>query len=353
MYKPAKISVCIFVLTLVVVLNGCSTDGSGNGEPIEPWVESSCGEDERQYYAALLPDFTREFDIAIAPTTRNMSTAGADLEDAISQATALGDCLHIILQISFGGATANLYDYRRLVDYSLRASMEISLTLDIRSLPQGADFADSYIRNTYLDEVEALISEYPPDFLNLCMEMNAYALEEATKDDYPNLVTLYEEAYDLVKFLSPDTIVYFSHSWELDLWHTLDAPLTMFSDLHDRLDAAGISTFPQLYGIENPAEIPGIYYTDLPQYVDVPIIVECGYSDDSEYGGSEGLARDFPPELIRALGDLNLLLIQLVEMHDLPAEGLDPFFHQMGLRRLDGAAKPIYCGWQYIADSGT
>jgi hypothetical protein len=127
----------------------------------------------------------------------------------------------------------------------------------------------------------------------------------------------------------------------------------MFKDLRNHIDAAGISTFPQIVGIKQPAEIPGIYYYDLPQYVDVPIIVECGFSDSANYDSSPEIARDFPPHLMRALGDLNLALIQLVEMHDLPSEGLDPFFRYMGLRSIDGAAKSIYCGWLYIADAGT
>ncbi len=331
---------------------GCATGGSSSAEPIEPWVESLCTGSVIGHFESLLPDFTRDFDIAVVPTTRNMSTSNADLDEAVSQSKTLGDYLHVILLVSFDDPSANLYDYKRIVDAAGRASMGVSLALDIRSLPQGYHFDDSFIRQAYLDEVEQLLNEYPPDYFNLVMEMNAYALDDATRDDYPNLVSLYEEAYDMVKFHSPNTVTYFSHSWELDLWYVLDSPLSLFTDLADKLDAAGISTFPQLFDIYDPAEIPGIYFQDLPHYVSVPVIVECGFSDDPAYNSSENIARDFPPQLIRALGDLNLELIQLVEMHDLPAEGLDPIFRHMGLRRLDGSAKPIYCGWQYIADSG-
>jgi hypothetical protein len=348
-----KILDYIIFTIVITTLSGCAVGDSTAAEPIEPWVESSCGEDAHQHYAALLPGFTRDFEIAVGPTTRNMSASQLDLDDAVSKAKALGKYLHVILLCSFGDPTANLYDYRRLVDVAARASMGLSLALDIRSLPHGAGFADANIRQAYLDEVEQLVNEHPPEFLNLCVEMNAYALDDATKADYPNLVTLYEEAYNRVKFLSPDTVTYFSHSWELDLLHITDGPLNMFKDLRNHIDAAGISTFPQIVGIKQPAEIPGIYYYDLPQYVDVPIIVECGFSDSANYDSSPEIARDFPPHLMRALGDLNLALIQLVEMHDLPSEGLDPFFRYMGLRSIDGAAKSIYCGWLYIADAGT
>jgi len=343
----------MIIIIVLATLSGCAVGDSTGGGTIEPWVESSCGEDAHQHYAALLPGFTRDFEIAVGPTTRNMSTAQVDLDDAVSKARALGKYLHVILLCSFGDPAANIYDYQRFVDIAARASMGISLSLDIRSLPHGASFADANIRSAYMDEVEKLINEHPPEFLNLCVEMNAYALDDATEADYPNLVALYEEAYSQVKFLSPDTVTYFSHSWELDLLHITDNPLDLFRDMHNYIDAAGITTFPQLIGIKQPAEIPGIYYYDLPQYVDVPIIVECGFSDSAEYDSSVEIAGDFPPHLIRALGDLNLALIQLVEMHDFPSDGLDPFFRYMGLRRTDGEAKPIYCGWQYIADAGT
>ena len=347
------LAISISLITLATAVVGCAIGDSTGGGTIDPWVESSCGDDAQQHYAALLPGFTRDFEIAVGPTTRNMSTAQVDLDDVVSKARALGKYLHIILLCSFGDASANLYDYRRFVDVAERASMGISLSLDIRSLPHGASFADAGIRQAYLDEVEELVNERAPAFLNLCVEMNAYALDDATEADYPNLVTLYKEAYSQVKFLSPDTVTYFSHSWELDLLHIPDGPLNLFRDLDNYIDAAGISTFPQLVGIKQPSEIPGIYYYDLPEYVDVPIIVECGFSDSADYDSSPEIARDFPPHLIRALESLNLQLIQLVEMHDLPSQDLDPFFRDMGLRTIDGSAKPVYCGWQFVADSGT
>ena len=353
MSRIFAITILATIFATAAVIQGCAAGGTSGDGAIGPWVETSCTDGDYQHFASLLPGFVRSFEIAVTPTTRNMSTGDFDLEETVSQARAIGDNLHIILLCSFGDPATNLYDYRRLVDFADRASMGISLSLDIRSLPDGYDFSNSQIRQTYLDEVEGLVDEYPPDYFNLCMEMNAYALDDATKSDYHNLVSLYEEAYDLVEYLSPNTVTYCSHSWELDLLHVLESPVSLLTDLGNRLDAAGISTFPQLAGIEEPSEIPGIYFQDLPHYVSVPIIVECGFSDDSAYGSSEAIARDFPPQLIRALGDLNLSLIQLVEMHDLPATGLDPLFHQMGLRRLDGSAKPIYCGWQFIADSGT
>ena len=345
----------IFYILLISSITACgcavgdTTDGTNS---IEPWIESACTGETASYYATLIPGFVRDFSIASAPTTKYMSTNEVDLEDAVSQAKAIGDYLYIILSCSFIDPAANLSDYRLLCDFAGRADMAVSLALDISRLPPGAAFNDPSIRQNYLAEIENLILEYPPNLLNLCMEMNVYAFGEDTREDYPNLVSLYEEAYDMVESLNPGIVTYMSHSWELDLFHAAEAPLQLFVDLGFRLDAAGISTFPQIVGIENPVEIPGIYYADLPLYIDVPVIVECGFSDDAAYNSSETIALDFPPELMRALDDLNLLQVQLVEMHDLPAPELDELFHHMGLRRYDGAAKPIYCGWLYIADAG-
>jgi len=350
--KIIKHTILLGLLIAALALNGCGTGESTGIEPIEPWIESSCTGNVASHYSALIPGFVRDFSIAAVPTTKNMSTGESDLEEAVSQAKAIGDYIHIILSVSFTDPAANLYDYRRLCNMAERADMGVSLALDIRALPNGATFADYSIRQNYKQEIENLIYEYPPDYLNLCMEMNAYALDDATTDDYPNLVSLYEEAYDMVESIYPGIVTYISHSWELDLLHAGIAPLQMFVDLGFRLDAAGISTFPQITGVENPSEIPGIYYADLPLYVDVPVIVECGFSDDEAYNSGETVAMDFPAELLRALDGLNLSLVQLVEMHDLPADGLDELLHHMGLRRLDGSAKPLYCAWEFIADAG-
>ncbi len=342
----------LYILIVIAALPGCAVSGVSSTEPIDAWIEASCTGDVMNHYASLLPGFSRDFSIAVVPTTKYMSANESDIEEAVSQAKAIGDYLHIILLASFGDTSANIYDYRRLVAFADRADIGISVAIDLRSIPAGAGFADSSIRQSYLAEIEDLLDERAPDYFNLCMEMNSFALGDDARDDYPDLVSLYEEAYDLVESRSPSTVTYFSHSWELDLLHAAEAPLQMYVDLANHIDAAGLSTFPQLAGIVEPAEIPGIYFADLPQYVSVPVIVECGFTDGAEWSSSEIIARDFPAQLVRALGDLNLSLVQLIEMHDFPADGLDEFFHGMGLRRYDGVAKPIYCGWQYIADSG-
>ena len=193
---------------------------------------------------------------------------------------------------------------------------------------------------------------YEPDAISPGIEINFYA--RLRPDDWPNLVSLYAEVYDTLKVLRPGTAVF--PTWQLDEMHR-HGQWSLVTPLGSRMDALGVSLYPQLYGY-TPATLPRGYLGDARTLTGVfgPLVVsETGYGDSSiaAYGvvGTPELQREYATWLVHqadSLGVRQLTWFFPTDAWGVIAAAGNPqlaAFGPMGLRRRDRTAKPALSVW--------
>jgi hypothetical protein len=171
-------------------------------------------------------------------------------------------------------------------------------------------------------------------------------------------VSLYFEAYDAVKSLSPETLIFPTFQLEnmenrlspkaelVTRWH-------LMRDFEPKLDVLAVTTYPS-FVFAAPADIPLDYYSRLVQRADrrVPIaIAGMGYSSGAAPEGVNGGTEEEQEAFLRrALKDADALGMSFVIWFASgdPSFATDPPFdllRHIGLRRADGSEKPAWKVW--------
>lgn len=223
---------------------------------------------------------------------------------------------------------------------------------------RGAGFADQQVREAFIQYAQYVVVNYQPSYLALGVEVNT--LEQENPEDFEQFVSLYNEAYDAVKALSPETLVFPTFQLEMlggDLpsdrprrtqWH-------LISRFASRMDLLAVSSYPSL-AFSDPEQIPADYYLQLASYSDRPIaIADMGYA--SGLGTTENGAATEAQQaafLRRTLNDAQQLAMPLVVWfvgQDTTFTSKPPFdvLQQIGLRRQDGTPKSAWREWERTA----
>jgi hypothetical protein len=218
----------------------------------------------------------------------------------------------------------------------------------------GKNFADPAIRAAFISYAEYVAVNYKPAYMALGVEMNLYY--EKNKNDFNNFKTLYAQAYDEVKKVSPDTQVTVTFQYE-DLQGLLPTSDEHFPDwqlvraFDPKLDLVAISTYPS-FAYASASAIPPDYYSQLAAFTDKPIaIAEMGYA--SATGGqhlNDGTEQDQQAYLTRVLKDATQLHMPFVVWFAAwdPSFAKDsPYsvFEHIGLLRSDSTPKPAWQTW--------
>jgi hypothetical protein len=229
---------------------------------------------------------------------------------------------------------------------------------DLPSSLSGKGFGDADVRAAFIAYARYVAINYKPAYLALGVEMNQYY--EKNKADWPNFKSVYAQAYDEVKKISPDTQVTVTFQYE-DLQGLLPTADSHFADwqllraFDPKLDILTISTYPS-FAFASAAAIPQDYYSQLQAFTDRPIaIAEMGYA--SEVGASgvnSGTESDQDAYLKRVLSDADDLEMPFVVWF----AGWDPtfakdsaysVFQHIGLLRADNSEKPAWQAWAQAA----
>jgi hypothetical protein len=227
-----------------------------------------------------------------------------------------------------------------------------------------AGFGDSRVRSAFIAYAQYLALNLKPRYMALGMEVDLY--EAARPDDFDNFVSLYFEAYDAVKDISPETLVFPTFQMEA-IQNLLSPPgqagqpgLPNRWDLvlrfEPKVDILAVTTYPS-FAFKTPNDIPADYYDQLRRYSDAPIaIAAAGYSSGpGREGINEGTEEEQAAFLGRLLQDAQRLEMAFVVWF----ASTDPAFVQappldllqyIGLRRADGSAKPAWQVWSEEAD---
>ncbi len=152
-------------------------------------------------------------------------------------------------------------------------------------------------REAYKQAALDVVKVVRPLYLSLGNEVNRwyerYGARNGDPNGFQNYVSLYNETYDAVKKLSPQTVVFctfaremVSENREADL-----AVLKMFDP--DKLDMLVFTSYPYaVKGIQRPEEIPNDYYSKALNYLPgKPFgLSEVGWADLEAFGGEQSQA---------------------------------------------------------------
>lgn len=219
---------------------------------------------------------------------------------------------------------------------------------------KDATLNDSAWRDLYKKSVLDVVTVSRPLYLSLGNEVNrwyeTYGAEPGNPNGFQHFVSLYEEIYDEVKTISPDTFVFCVFSREIvseNREANLDV-LEMFNP--DKLDLLVFTSYPfALPEINRPSDIPDDYYLIAAQYLPgKPFgFSELGWPSSEEFGGEQAQA-DFLLDLSRNLTvdqGVDLHLFGYCWLHDLNENDT------VGLIRYDGTEKLGYQTWKEISQS--
>lgn len=206
------------------------------------------------------------------------------------------------------------------------------------------------IKELYKNKAIEFAEKYKPKYLGLGIEVNI--MYEKSPDDFEDFVIFYDEVYDTVKEVSPNTKVFTVFQLEkmkgLTFWSdgTLNSSKAQWF-LLDRFDSdlAVFSTYPGLV-YKDPSEIPADYYTEITLHTDKPIaFTEMGWHSAASPQGwesSEEEQAEFITTFFNLTKDLNKEIIIWSFMYD--PDTIEPF-NSMGLRNSDGTAKSAWNVW--------
>lgn len=235
-------------------------------------------------------------------------------------------------------------------DSAERRSRLAGLPEDLR----GAGFGDEQVQQAFLAYARYVAEQYQPKYLALGVEINGY--QQHHPEDFERFVVLYHQAYDEVKQISPETLVFPTFQLEelqglLPPGEPLPPQWYVISRFEPRLDLLAVSSYPKL-AYETVDDVPESYYAQLVLYTDRPIAISgMGYSsasgeDDPQDAAELGQAAF----LQRTLDNAQQLSMPFVIWF----VGQDPSFtggesldllQDTGLRRQDGSAKPAWTIW--------
>lgn len=158
-------------------------------------------------------------------------------------------------------------------------------------------------RQSYKQAALDIVRVSRPLYLSIGNEVNRwyekYGANESDPDGFQNYISLYNEIYDAIKQLSPQTRVFCTFAREI-VSENQEADLRFLSMFDpDKIDILVFTTYPYaVRGIKRPADIPDDYFARALQYMPGKpfCLSEAGWSALEAFGGEQAQA-DFITEV--------------------------------------------------------
>lgn len=235
---------------------------------------------------------------------------------------------------------ASVYDYIPLIEVTTYTQGEGEL---IRPFTEET-------KEAYKNGAVEFAKEYQPKYLGLGIEINA--MYEKSPDDFEEFVVFYNEVYDDVKAVSPNTKIFVVFQLEkmkgLPFWSDgiADENETHWHLLDEfKSDLAVFTTYPGLV-YKDPSDIPSDHYTEIKSHTTKPIaFTEIGWhaaASPQGWESSDAEQAEFVTKFFDLTEDLEMELIIWSFLYD--PDTIEPF-DSMGLRRSDGTARPSWDIW--------
>ncbi len=192
-------------------------------------------------------------------------------------------------------------------------------------------------------EARNIASEYKPEYFSLGNEINDYFYFHP--DEFDDYLTLFEEAKNEIKKVSPDTKVFvvfsYNHLVENNQWNLL-------MEIESKVDLIGLTTYPWKQ-YEAPEDIPDDYYRRISRYTSKPVaFTEVGWV--STPPSSEEMQSKFLLRFLELTMGLDIEMVNWLFLHEVGIGGLpgvisDPRVGSIALKYSDGTPKDIYYLW--------
>lgn len=221
-----------------------------------------------------------------------------------------------------------------------------------------ATLDDPDLRRAFVAEATFLALNYHPPYLALGVEVNSTF--EVAPRQFEAFLGAYAEAYDAVKAVSPETLVFPTFQYEQLLgivpWEPPHAPRwELLERFGARIDAFAITTYPS-YAYAVARKVPPLYYQQIVERTDLPIVIaSAGYASAP---GRDGINASTPTEqrryLARLLTDVEAMGVPLLVWF----AGADPAYateppydllFSIGLRTADDEPKEAWATWEEAA----
>jgi len=220
---------------------------------------------------------------------------------------------------------------------------------------KNATLSDPAWRRSYKEAVLDVVRACKPLYISVGNEVNRWYEKYGADADDPNgfqhFVSLYEEIYDTVKEVSPQTKVFCTFAREM-VSENREADLKVLSMFKpDKMDLLVFTSYPYaVKGIKRPSEIPDNYYSIALRYMpNKPIgFSELGWPSTEFFGGEGGQA-DFIQHVAGRLTKgqgVSLELLGWAWLHDLDENDC------IGLIKRGGTEKLAYEVWKSLSRSG-
>ncbi len=221
---------------------------------------------------------------------------------------------------------------------------------------QTVKWTDPADRAKFQQTLVAIAQQYKPAYLFVGNEVNrTFDRDPAAFAGY---VEAYLAAYDAIKAVSPNTLVFPVFQYELLLGkaflmggsETRKPQWDLLARFGTKMDAIGLTTYPYLdYGL--PANVPDNYYTQIATHTKVPVIfTEIGWpsaalpkAPSSEHGGTPQEQEAFVRRFFTLTADVQVKAALWFCPNDIV--NVFPDFGSIALRQVDGTPKPALAAW--------
>jgi len=214
---------------------------------------------------------------------------------------------------------------------------------------ESATLSDPTWRAAYKQAALDVVRAARPRYLSLGNEVNRWYEKYGAEgpNGFKQFVSLYEETYDAVKTVSPETKVFCVFAREIvDENREADLQvLTLFNA--SKMDLLVFTSYPHSLGRTSPSMIPDDYYSNAAEYMPgKPFgFSEIAWPSMQAFGGEQAQA-DFIAQatgrLTRDRG-INLELFGWPWLHDLDEND------STGLIKMDGTEKLGYAAWKNLS----
>jgi hypothetical protein len=208
-------------------------------------------------------------------------------------------------------------------------------------------------RADYKNRAVEFAKEFKPPYFGIGVEVDTFYRKNP--DDFDDFVSLFNETYDAVKTVSPETRVFTTFQLE----RTKGLRGGIFGGKNDasknnwdllakfaKADLIAFTTYPGFI-YKDPADIPADYYTSIRKYTDKPIaFTEIGWSSSAGIKGwesSEAKQKRFGERFFTLIDGVDEIELA-VWIHLYQQSTAEPF-GEMAFYRADGTPKPAWGAW--------
>jgi len=235
---------------------------------------------------------------------------------------------------------SSAYDYIPLIEVTYYTQGEGEL---IRPLTEEN-------KQIYKESTIEFIEKYNPEYFVMGIETDI--MYEKSPEDYEEFVIFYNEMYDEIKKVSPDTKVFTVFQLEkmkgCELWvekscNSSNSHWDLIDDFKE--DIVAFSTYPCLV-YKDPSDIPEDHYSEITDHVSKPIaFTENGWHTEAYPPGWESSDEEQAEYVERFFELTNHLDVEITVWSFMYGQGTIKPFDSMGLMNNDGTKRPAYDEW--------